>query len=252
MKKIIILVLISVFFLPAYSFDFFSKDRFSDINSLKKQNIAEELSFVSLGQLAAEREEAVNLIEIGNYKFFSTVIIDNNWEINFAIWPENSSMDKKTLWPETELEKGAVYEYQDIRFNITLTSGIISVRYALSGKEFISRLSYDDIFNKLYSNTEKIMFADSVEYAIIRNRDPLNDKDGIITLRRDNDGMFWYSFNSDDIISNQIKWLVGINSVLYGMKIRGNNLVFFSKLIDIDNKIHGKEKLLDYRFLNKF
>ena len=248
MKKITILILTTIFFLPLSSsaFDAFVKEDINAVNLLKQKNIPSELSSVSLSKLAVERRESANLIEIGNYKFFSTLITDNNWELYFAIWPENSSMDNKTLWLGAELEKGVVYEYQGIKFNIVLENGNITIAYDESENKFISKISYDDIFLKLYFNAEKIIFADRVEYAIIRNHDPLNDKDGIIALRRDREGMFWYSFNLDDIISNQIKWLVGINGVLYGMRVCSENLVFFSKIVDMDKKIYGKEKLLNY------
>ncbi|MBU2530644.1 MAG: hypothetical protein KKD35_06360 [Elusimicrobia bacterium] len=229
-----------------YSFAFLAKDDFNTIDSIKKQNIETELSFVSLAQLALERQESGNLIEIGDYKFSSTLIIDNNWEIYFAIWPEDSSMAVKTIWHEAELTRGVVYDYKDTKFNITLEDGIISIGYDETGSKFISKISYDDILHKLYSNAEKISFADMVEYALIRNHDPLNNKDGIITLRLDRDGMFWYSFNLDDIIAHQIKWLVGINGVLYGMKISDDKLFFFSKPVDMDKGIYGREKLLKY------
>lgn len=109
----------------------------------------------------------------------------------------------------------------------------------------VGSVTYDEIFKELYDNSAKIVFADLVEYAVIRNVDPLSKKAGIITMRVDADGMFWYSFNFDDIIENQIQWLVGINSVLYGMKIRAENLVFFSKPIDITQKIIPKERALN-------
>ena len=237
MKKITILILTTMFFLPLSSsaFDAFVKEDINAVNLLKQKNTPSELSSVSLAKLAIERRESANLIEIGDYKFFSTLIIDNNWDIYFAIWPKDSSMDNKTLWLEAELEKGAVYEYRGIKFNLVLENGIVNIAYDEPGNKFISKISYDDIFHKLYFNAEKIIFADRVEYAIIRNHDPLNDKEGIIALRRDREGMFWYSFNLDDIISNQIKWLVGINGVLYGMRIQDNNLVFFSKVVEKKN-----------------
>ena len=114
-------------------------------------------------------------------------------------------MDNKTLWHQAELEKGVVYESEGIKFNITLENGIITLSYGGAGNKIISKISYDDIFYKLYFNAEKIVFADMVQYAIIRNHDPLNDKDGIITLRLDDEGMFWYSFNLDEIIAHQTK-----------------------------------------------
>lgn len=246
MKKIIGLSLIALFIFPLSSFAFLSKDKVSAINSIKKANIETELSSVSLGQLALEREESANLIKVGNYKFSVTLIIDNNWDIYFALWPKDSSMDSKTLWLAAEIENGVVYEHKGIKFNLVLENSNIVVNYEKDGSEFTSKISYDDIFHRLYFNAEKIVFADMVEYSLIRNHDPLNDKDGIITLRIDRDGMFWYSFNLDEIISNQTKWLVGINSVLYGMRIRDNNLVFFSKPIDIGKIIYRKEKLLNY------
>ncbi len=284
MKNNIITFLIALFFLPisAFSVDFLPKNDFNAIdlinpirvqkqipaniegdafvrniplswqeimifsNGARDQNVETELSFVPLNQLALERQESFNLIELGKYRFSSTLIIDNNWELYFAIWPEGSSMADKTIYYEAELSKGVVYGYKGIKFNIVLQDGIINLTYNDNGNEVASRISYNDMFHKLYFNAEKIIFADMVEYAIIRNHDPLNDKDGIITLRRDSNGMFWYSFNLDDIITRQTKWLVAINGVLYGMHIRDNNLGFFSKVIDMNKKIHGKEKLLKY------
>ncbi len=229
-----------------FSLDAFLKSDSNIANSIKKQNVAIELSFVPLEQLEADRQRAGNLIEIEDYKFFSTLVFDDNWDIYFAIWPKDSSMDEKTVWSETELEKGAVYEYRGIKFNIALKNRIISMRYVKKGKRFISRISYNDIFDRLYAKSKKIIFSNMVKYAIVRNHEPLKDKAGIIALRLDRYGKFWYSFNLDDKISNQIKWLVGVNGVLYGIKVRDNNLVFFSKVVNIDKRTHGKEKLLNY------
>lgn len=119
MKKIINILLMVIFAAPVYSlnFDSFSKDAFKLINSLKEQNTVTELSSMILNELSAQRPRAAKLVTVGHNRFLCTIYADTDWDIHFAVWPENEP-DKIAIWKDTELENGVVYNLADAVMNI--------------------------------------------------------------------------------------------------------------------------------------
>jgi len=194
----------------------------------------------SLLELLAERDKASVKIDINGQIFYATYVFDSNWDIWFSLKPENSW---GAAWTEKELEGGVYYSYKDIKLIIRIIDGVINIQY--SPYESID-LKKEDIFSSLYRNSYKITFGGIVTYAIFRNISPLTEEEGTVALRIGSDGLFYYSLTLDKNIENAPRWLLAINSVLYGMKINDDSLSFVSKPIQIKKTIFFDEKKINF------
>lgn len=181
-----------------------------------------------LGMLAA-RPKACLPVRLGGKDFLATIDLDLNWDSWFALKPAAGGPGAGA-WKETDLASGAVYSYKGLKLHLKETAGVVSIETA-SGEK--AEVAVGALFDRLYSASLKITFGDAVTYAVFRNLSPLSEEEGTVALRVGSDGLFYYSLTPDRQIESAPRWLLAVNGVLYGLKIKDSSLLFVSKPIEM-------------------
>jgi hypothetical protein len=68
-----------------------------------------------------------------------------------------------------------------------------------------------------------------VTYAAFRNLEPLSESEGTVTMRVDQDGVYYFSLTPDEQVAERPRWLLAVNGVLYGLRVQDGSLLFVSK-----------------------
>ncbi len=195
-----------------------------------KNNEEKIISSTPLLDLLAQRDSASADLNLGDESFYASFCADEAWDLWFFIKPKNGFGAK--AWKLEKLNDKVFYSYGQTKAVIGRQDGLIYIQYSrYEGVE----LTEKDLMEKLYEASPKITFGDAVTYAFLRNLSPMNEEEGIITLRKDRDGNFFYSLSQDKAIKAKTRWLMAANGVLYGLRINDNSeLEFVSKSINIE------------------
>ncbi|OGR69096.1 MAG: hypothetical protein A2081_06215 [Elusimicrobia bacterium GWC2_61_19] len=196
------------------------------------------ISAVPLPDLLAARDLASRPLTIGGVKFLSTVVFDAAWDSWFVLKPAGGGLGAGA-WKETDLAGGAVYNHGGLELRLQETDGVVTVQ-APGGEK--AEVSINGLFDLLYAESLKIKFGDAVTYAMFRNLAPLSEEEGTAALRIGSDGLYYYSVTPDSKIEAEPRWLLAINWVLYGLRIKDGSLLFVSKPIEMAPEDHAAER----------
>lgn len=191
-----------------------------------------EISVISgapLLNLLAARDKAAMPLTLGGKNFLASVVFDSNWDSWFTLKPSGGGLGAGA-WKETDLAAGAVYKYKGLELKLRETEGVVAIE-AAGGEKVLVRIN--ELFDRLYTDSLKITFGGIVTYAVIRNLEPLGEIEGTVTLRVGSDGLYYYSLTRDSQIEAAPRWLLAVNSVLYGLRVEEATLLFVSKPIEM-------------------
>lgn len=189
---------------------------------------AQTIDSKPLLELLAGRDSASALFDLGGEKFYATYVFDDNWNTWFSIKPENGA--GAGAWKESHLDEKVYYSKGQLKAVIGRSEGKIYIQYS---RFDMIEMEEKELFARLYEESPKITFGDAVTYAYFRNLAPLSENEGIITMRKDSEGNFFFSLTNDKQVNENPRWLLAVNGVLYGLKVKDGNLVFVSKKINI-------------------
>ncbi len=196
-----------------------------------------ETTRMSLERLQAERPASSKRFVLDGAAFSARVSFDGEWNVWFELGAEEPSRPAAS-WREDALPAGAAYEYAGGALSIRAEAGRILIS---DGKGGSLETSMAELFDLLYAGSSKVKFADLVEYAVIRNSDPVSRAEGTVTLRLGSDGLYYYSLTPDALVAGQPRWLLAINGVLYGLKYAPPDLVFVSKVIEMKTDLPAEK-----------
>ena len=186
------------------------------------------LGAVPLLDLLAARDKASQPVTIAGKNFLATVVFDAAWDAWFSLRPVNGL--GAGAWKESDLAAGAVYKYGGLELLIKETDGVVQVT-APGGEK--AEVTVNALFDRLYNDSMRITFGDAVTYAAFRNLEPLTEDEGTVTMRRDQEGRYYYSVTSDRLVAAAPRWLLAVNGVLYGLKVEESSLLFVAKPIEM-------------------
>ncbi len=183
---------------------------------------------VPLLELLAARDMASMPLSVGGKKFLATVVFDDAWDTWFSLKPADAPL-AAGAWKESDLAGGAVYSCGGLELNLKETNGVVAILGPAG--EGVS-VPVSALFDHLYNDSFKITFGGIVTYSMFRNLAPLTENEGTASMRIGSDGLYYFSVTPDTQVTSRPRWLVGVNSVLYGLKVEGASLLFVSKPID--------------------
>ena len=208
----------------------------------RRQNNTTVLKEMPLLDLLAERVATSGVIELGGTSFLASVVLDDNWDVYFQL-KQKGSCANPGVWKEESLKDGVVFKYTGGELNIKKENDVIVLTDAKGNS---STTSSAKLFDLLYTGSSEVTFADLVTYAVIRNFAPLSGNEGIITLRKGSDGLYYYSLTPDKQVAGSPRWLLAINGVLYGLRITDTDAVFLAKPIEAAQKPSFLERQLKF------
>jgi hypothetical protein len=185
------------------------------------------LGAVPLLDLLAARDKVSQPVTIAGKNFLATVVFDAAWDTWFSLKPVSGL--GAGAWKETDLAAGAVYKYGGLELLVKETDGVVTILGQDGSK---AEVAVNALFDRLYNDSTRITFGGAVTYAVFRNLEPLSEDEGTVTMRKDDQGLYYYSITSDAQITSAPRWLLAINWVLYGLKVEESSLLFVSKPIE--------------------
>ena len=220
-----LLILSSAAGAHALDFDSFSKDNAVPTGLALRQNNAVVIKEMPLLDLLAEKDAAAKLLTLDGASFLASIVLDDNWDVYFQL-KQNGSCANPGVWTAESLKDGVTFKYSGGEIKIKEENGNISLTGA---QEAPANTSWGEMYDLLYAGSSRITFDKIVTYAVIRNLTPLSGNEGIMTMRMGSDGLYHYSLTPDSQVAVTPRWLVAVNSVLYGLKITDTDVVFLSK-----------------------
>jgi hypothetical protein len=132
-------------------------------------------------------------------------------------------------WPLAELKDGVSGEFPKQRIGLKRDGEFVRVSPANPPPDAEALVSVPELVDSLYAEAIRIV-ADIVRYAVVYE-DGGRAPAAVSLLRRDSQGMYWISYRPVDRLKS-IHYFVAVNGVLYGMRLEGENLVFYAKESD--------------------
>lgn len=188
--------------------------------------------------LLAARDKASLPLTIGGLDLLASVVFDAEWNNWIMLKPAHGGFGAGA-WTEDALGKGVTWKYKDLVLTLKESSGTVSVETAGGEK---AEFAVNGLFDKLYNDSLKFTFADTITYAVFRNLEPLSEIEGTVTLRIGSDGLYYFSVTRDSLIEKAPRWLLAINSVLYGLRVEDASLLFVSKPIEMSRPVFPAER----------
>ncbi|KAF0127218.1 MAG: hypothetical protein FD189_429 [Elusimicrobia bacterium] len=228
MKNLLLPLLLAAAPAAALDFDSPARGNAAFAGALRPAPVL-EVARLPLDGLWAERLSSAKHFVLDGTAFLARVSFDPEWNIWLGLKAEEAGAPDGA-WKEDALAAGATYRYSGGTLSIKSEDGTITIS---DGKDGSLETSIAELFDLLYAGSSKLKFADLVEYAVVRNSDPVSQAGGTVTLRIGSDGLYYYSLTSDVLVTGQPRWLLAINGVLYGLKYAPPDLVFVSKEIEM-------------------
>lgn len=105
-------------------------------------------------------------------------------------------------------------------------NGMVRFHPALDSRAQHTVVSVPGLIRGLYDASLHVLLGGAVDYAVTVEDGPVPAS--ICLLRRDNGGTIWVTHRSQAEM-RELQWFLAVNGVLYGMKLEGQDLVFYSK-----------------------
>jgi len=192
---------------------------------------------VPLLDLLAARDKAALPLTIGGKDFLATVMFDDNWDNWVTLKPAGGGFGAGA-WKEADLAAGVTYKYGGLELKLKKAGDLVTVTAGEDKAEF----TVNSLFDKLYGESLKFTYADTITYAVFRNLEPLTEMEGTVTLRVGSDGLYYFSVTRDSLIEKAPRWLLAINGVLYGLRVEEASLLFVSKPIEMSKPAFPLER----------
>ena len=192
---------------------------------------------VPLLDLLAARDKAALPLTIGGKNFLASVVFDAEWETWLTLKPAAGGLGAGA-WKEADLAVGVTYKYDGLELKLKKAGDLVAVTAGEEKAEF----TVNALFDKLYGESLKFTFADTITYAVFRNLEPLSEIEGTVTLRVGSDGLYYFSVTRDSLVEAAPRWLLAINGVLYGLRVEEASLLFVSKPIEMSKLSFSLER----------
>jgi len=193
-----------------------------------------EIDRTPLSEILAKRAVAAVPVHLGSTEILCTYSVDpQNWDTRVLVWLPGAP-EKAVSWLETELDKGVSFTLPDGGAVTIATQPDGSFLFARPERGESATVQPNAMLDALYQQSVQKTFGGIITYAVIRNADPRLPNDGIVLLRINDEGVYYYSYTTDDVLKRAPHYFVGINGVLYAMQSQAEELRFLSKTLDLD------------------
>lgn len=155
----------------------------------------------------------------------ATLELAASFDTTAQLWIKIRSQGQVVAHAQTELENGVTETLPSGTFRFLFAGGALSIVPVSPAGPKVT-IQSNELVRALYDNTRRIRF-DPVDYALAYE-DGSTSPASVSLIRVDDNGLFWVNNHSLAELS-QLSWFVGINGVLYGVKIDGDELVFVSE-----------------------
>lgn len=154
-----------------------------------------------------------------------TLELAASFDATGSLWIKLRSQGRASAYSRTELEKGLTQTFPSGRFNLSFADDAISIIPVDPPGPKVS-IQSNELVRALYDNAKRVRF-DPVDYAVAYE-DGSQGPASLSLIRVDENGLFWVNYHTLGELS-QLSWFVGIDGILYGVKIDGDDLVFVSE-----------------------
>lgn len=179
---------------------------------------------IPLREIAAEQDRAVAYEAVGQGRVGFNIALDPQAEL----WVEFRQGENLVGHPIPALEKGvdARFPVEDYRFAVQDWT----VRaYPLAAPQSPqANLPVPALLRSAYELSLHVLF-DPVEYAVLTEDGKSGVPASLSLLRQAQDGTLYVTYNKLSDLQAKLKWFLAVNGVMFGMKLEGDSLVFYSQ-----------------------
>ncbi len=105
-------------------------------------------------------------------------------------------------------------------------NGLLRFHPALDPRAQHTVVPVPGLIRGLYDASLHVLLGGAVDYAVVVEDGPVPES--LCLLRRDNGGTIWVTHRSKAEMA-ELQWFLAVNGTLYGMRMEGDSLVFYSK-----------------------
>jgi hypothetical protein len=156
------------------------------------------------------------------------------------LWAKFRQLDFASAHPVSALEKGLDEAFPVQSCRLQASGDKLSAYPTAAPQTPRADLSLDSLLERTYEAAEHVSFP-PVDYAVLYEDGGLVPG-SLSLLRKDDQGQFMVGYYSLADMKKDIQWFLGVDGVLYGMRIEGDGLVFYSEPVPPTLTIRPKEK----------
>lgn len=158
-----------------------------------------------------------------------------------TLWCKFHQMRVARGWSFKDLERGVTSNFPLGAYKFSYGNGYLSAMPAYPPQEPRAYLSASEMLRYLNMAAIQVLIT-PVQYAVLYE-DGRQAPASVTLLREDSAGRLWATYKTTEELE-RIHWFVSINGTLYGMRLEGDVLVFYSKPTPVKG-FHSDERLLD-------
>lgn len=177
---------------------------------------------LSLKEIAQDQDRAFTDVPIGR----TAVAFALGFDPEAELWVKVRQQGQNLAFPRAKLETGVEADLPAERYKFLYENGAIRFFSAYDPQSPHSRVSVGELLRNLYNAAQLVVFS-PVEYAVVYEPGGLVPA-SICLLRRDQAGTIWITHKTLEEMAT-IRWFLAINGMMTGMRLEGQDLVFYNK-----------------------
>jgi hypothetical protein len=179
---------------------------------------------IPLREIAAEQDRAVAYADVGRGRIGFNIALDPQAEL----WVEFRQGGRLAGYPLPALEKGvdARFPVEDYRFAVQ--DWVVRAYPLLQPQSPQASVPVPALLRSSYELALHVLF-DPVEYAVLYEDGASGVPASLSLLREDRDGTLYVTFSKLSDLQTKLKWFLAVNGTMFGMKVEGDSLVFYSQ-----------------------
>jgi len=156
------------------------------------------------------------------------------------LWGEFREKGAARAWSLSELTRGVNARLYLETYSFLYQGGLVRVIPAFGRQTPQASFSVSEMLRYLHTAAIQVLFS-PVRYAVLYEDGRLAPA-SVSLLRQDSVGQLWVTYKKVEDL-DRIHWFVSINGTLFGMRLEGSELVFYSKPTPVKG-FYSDERLL--------
>ncbi len=183
---------------------------------------AKEVLRMALSDITRDQERAYVWEPVGRGNIGFSVGLDPKADL----WAKFRQRDMSVAYPFASLEKGVDADLPVESYRFLSDGGMIRAFPLNEPQSPQANVSVPQLLRGIFDAAQHVLFT-PVEYAVLYEDGSLVPG-SVSLIREDNAGRFYVSYHSIEELKT-IQWFVSINGTMFGMRLEGGDLVFYSK-----------------------
>ncbi|MCX5795856.1 MAG: hypothetical protein NTY77_10210 [Elusimicrobia bacterium] len=190
---------------------------------LAAQPAPREVLRIPLQEIVSQADRAAESRQVGRGDIGFSLGLDPQADL----WVKFRQGSRAAAHPVADLEQGLDEAFPVEAYHFAVKDWMIRAYPAAQPQTPQADVSVAALLRRTYELAEHVLFT-PVEYAVLYEDGGLVPG-SVSLIREDAQGQLMVNYNKLADVQKEIQWFLGVNGVLYGMKVEGGQLVFYSE-----------------------